>query len=268
MTQLMISVQNLKEALEAYHLGADFIDLKDPSSGPLSPIDAPSARRICRELPPQVTLSQALGEWKDWRSEPGLLPSLPSGLDYAKIGFSGLKSQSAPGVQVQRNSSGSLSGRIQGQDPPWFQEFENWRNDVNETLATPPKWIAVHYADSQRVDGPSLNEILKLATQSFDGILIDTFHKDYGPDGLFHWLSEKDLEEILIKTKKARLTCALAGSLSYSGIEKVVRLNADIVGVRSLVTERGERISALDSGAVSQVIRFVREENNKTLQTA
>ena len=67
MTQLMISVQNLKEALEAYHLGADFIDLKDPSSGPLSPIPAPVARRICRELPPQVTLSQALGEWKDWR---------------------------------------------------------------------------------------------------------------------------------------------------------------------------------------------------------
>ena len=46
MTQLLISVKNVEEALLAVACGADIIDLKDPSVGALGALDMPTSLAI------------------------------------------------------------------------------------------------------------------------------------------------------------------------------------------------------------------------------
>ena len=85
-TKLLVSVRDADEARLALGGGADLIDVKEPSRGPLGAADAATIERVSTAVAGRVPTSAALGELRDH----GPLATLPCGcVDYAKFGLSG-----------------------------------------------------------------------------------------------------------------------------------------------------------------------------------
>ena len=69
--QLLVSVRNPEEALLAVRGGADIVDVKEPSAGPLGMAPLDTLRHILQtfeNIPQPPPLSFALGELRDWFS--------------------------------------------------------------------------------------------------------------------------------------------------------------------------------------------------------
>jgi hypothetical protein len=62
MSGLLVSVRNAAEAEEALAGGADIIDVKEPSRGPLGRADAQNARDVIQTVSGRRLVSVALGE--------------------------------------------------------------------------------------------------------------------------------------------------------------------------------------------------------------
>lgn len=60
--RLLVSVRDAGEAAAALHGGADIVDAKEPSLGPLAPVAADVLQAICRAVPRSMPLSVALGD--------------------------------------------------------------------------------------------------------------------------------------------------------------------------------------------------------------
>ncbi len=88
---LLVSVRNAHEAHAALEGGADVIDIKEPSNGPLgraSDADIREVLQVVREISEQTPVSAACGEVCDLGAEVSV--PLPAGLTYAKLGLSEL----------------------------------------------------------------------------------------------------------------------------------------------------------------------------------
>jgi (5-formylfuran-3-yl)methyl phosphate synthase len=85
------------------------------------------------------------------------------------------------------------------------------------------------------------------------GALVDTFVKD--GHGLYAWLSESELAELVARTRAAGGTFGVAGQLRLGELRRV---DADIVGVRSAVCRGGDRTADLDADLVASAVAEVR----------
>ena len=116
--------------------------------------------------------------------------------------------------------------------------------------------IAAAYADAQALDPPALaaSWLPQLVERTgIAGALIDTFVKD--GRGLYAWLSEADLTELIARTRRAGGSFAVAGQLRLGELRRV---QADIVGVRSAVCRDGDRTAALDADLVAAAVAEMR----------
>jgi len=77
------------------------------------------------------------------------------------------------------------------------------------------------------------------------GVLVDTCVKD--GRGLYHWLSEPELAELIARTGSAGATFGVAGQLTRGELRRVP---ADVVGVRSAVCHGGNRVAELETELV------------------
>jgi uncharacterized protein (UPF0264 family) len=225
--RLLVSVVSAEEARRALAGGADIIDVKDPGEGALG---APSPRvleEVVRVVGDAVPVSVALGD----------LPNLPhtaalaargaalSGADYVKVGLRGVR-QLDDAVAVMRAVADAV--RVDGD-----------RVSV----------IAAAYADADALDPPALAPASLPALVDRTGIagaLVDTFRKD--GRGLYGWLSESELTDLILRTRAAGGTFAVAGQLSRGDLRRVA---ADVVGVRSAVCHGGDRAAELDTQLVA-----------------
>jgi uncharacterized protein (UPF0264 family) len=225
--RLLVSVVSAPEARRALAGGADIIDVKDPSQGPLG---APSPRvlsEVVAEVGAAAPVSVALGD----------LPNLPhtaalaargatlSGADYVKVGLRG--------VSRLDDAVALMCAVADAVDP---------RTAV----------IAAAYADAAALDPPALApqwlpEVVDRA--GIAGALVDTFAKD--GRGLYSWLDESDLAELIARTRGAGGSFALAGQLTLGDLRRV---EADVVGVRSAVCRGGDRAAELDPELVAAAV--------------
>lgn len=67
--RLLVSVKNLPEAEAAVAGGADWIDLKQPSQGPLGPVDVGTGITVAERFSAHYPVSAAGGELLDWHTE-------------------------------------------------------------------------------------------------------------------------------------------------------------------------------------------------------
>jgi uncharacterized protein (UPF0264 family) len=116
-----------------------------------------------------------------------------------------------------------------------------------------PRWIAVVYADWQKVSAPSPTAIFEEALNSVDivGVLVDTWDKSCRAK--FDFLSERWLTDI----RKGGKMLALAGGLDVGCIPSLEPFAPDIVAVRGAACVGAERRATIDARRVSELARAV-----------
>ncbi len=230
--RLLVSVVSAAEARRALDGGADIIDVKDPSEGALGAPSPSVLSEVVREVGAAAPISVALGD----------LPNLPhtaalaargaalSGAGYVKAGLRGV---------CELDSAVALM------------------RAVADAVEPQTAVIAAAYADADALDPPALApawlpELVKRA--GISGALVDTFVKD--GRGLYGWLSESDLAELIARTHEVGASFAVAGQLTRSQLRRAAA--ADVVGVRSAVCHGGDRAGALDAELVAAAVAELR----------
>lgn len=229
--RLLVSVVSALEARRALAGGADIIDVKDPSQGPLG---APSPRvlsEVVTEIGGAAPVSVALGD----------LPNLPH---TAALAARGAALGGAAFVKVGLRGIATVDNAVA------------LMRAVADAVAPETAVIAAAYADAAALDPPALApewlpDVVRRA--GIAGALVDTFVKD--GRGLYSWLSERELVDLIARTRGAGGHFAVAGQLTLGDLRRV---ETDVVGVRSAVCRGGDRAAELDSELVAAAVAELR----------
>lgn len=201
--QLLVSVRSADEARAALAGGADVIDVKEPTRGPLGAADADVVREVLAAVAGRVPVSAALGEFASWRHRP-----LPGGLDFVKWGMAG---RPEPLTDVV----GAIRKSIYARHP-----------------------VLVAYADHDRASGPDPESLVDHAVRfRFPAFLFDTAVKD--GSNLLDWIAPAALARMRFVLADAGVKVALAGSLDEAAIRKLAPLVPDWFAVRGAVCVGG-----------------------------
>jgi (5-formylfuran-3-yl)methyl phosphate synthase len=222
--RLLVSVVSPREAGRALAGGADIIDVKDPSEGALGAPAPGVLSAVIREVGAVAPVSVAIGD----------LPNLPHaaalaargaaliGAGYVKVGMRGVR-ELDDAVAMMRA--------------------------VAEAVEPSTAVIAAAYADADALDPAALAPRLLpelVHRAGISGALVDTFVKD--GRGLYGWVSESELVDLVAHTRRAGGSFAIAGQLALGELRRVP---ADVVGLRSAVCRGGDRAAELDAGLVA-----------------
>jgi uncharacterized protein (UPF0264 family) len=220
---LLVSVTSAEEAAAAVAAGADLVDVKDPSRGPLGMAHHETAAAVLAVVNGAVPVSAALGEWHanavtdaHWHLK------LP--LTYIKWGLAGYG------------------------HPAGFGE------DLLETrrrVPPPIEVVAVAYADWEAAKSPPPAELVKHARRyRYRAFLFDTFAKT--GDTLLDHLPLAELRELVASLKRGGVQVAVGGSVQFEQLKQLKGVGADWVAVRGAVCVGGKREEGLDPVRVSK----------------
>ena len=216
--RLLVSVRSADEARVARESGADIIDAKEPSAGPLGPVAPAVLGAILRVLTPDVPVGVAMGDLHD----PGTLRAAVSRLApvprlaplFIKVGFAGVGSP-ARIVEMLRQAVAATAA-----------------------LPAPASVIAAAYADHDRCGSAAPDAISDAAVAAgAGGVLIDTWEKDGRT--LLDRVAVPELGGWVVRMRSAGMLTALAGSLGPDAIAVVAEADPDVVGVRGAVCSGG-----------------------------
>lgn len=242
--QLLVSVRNATEAIEAAQAGADIVDVKEPNAGPLGFAGMQSVSQVRQAVGHLVPVSAALGECVDWLLPDSLIPdeltSTLQGLQFVKLGLAELLSP----VIAQ--------GAVENSRNRWMESWSTVRDRLlpGGKGTGLPQWVAVAYADHERAAAPAVQDVLDVAIQAgCTTLLIDTFCKD--GSGTLNWLTQKDLLELRIQTRRHRLRLALAGQLAAVDLPVIRAIQPDIFAVRGAVCEGSDRTATVSATKVA-----------------
>jgi uncharacterized protein (UPF0264 family) len=237
--RLLVSVRDADEARAALLGGADIVDAKEPSLGPLAPVTWPALREICAALPLTVPLSVALGDVQP-RELGGVVSAVGplqcrSGLFFKAAIVSESPDQAAGGIAVACR--------------------------LLEKRADRPVLVAARY-----VDGPSGADDLPrwvevCATAGAGGLLLDTCSK--GGPGLFGFIGEEGLTALRRHAARHGTWLAIAGGVGEANLAQLAQVRPHIVGVRGAVCDGG-RAGKLSLERVRQLRSALADVNRRT----
>jgi len=234
--KLLVSVRNAEEVLAALAGGADWIDLKEPSAGPLAAVDAQVAREAVQVLAGRRPLSAALGELRDWKDSSASELLAVTGISVMKLGLTG--------CAKQRN---------------WQQQ---WLTVAEKVAQKDGQLAMVIYADWHLANAPAPEEILQFAQLAgCQYLLVDTYDKSAG--STFDHFSPNELEKILREAKRSGMTTVLAGCISLDSIASVPCAVVDMVAVRGAVCQ-GDRTARIEAERVASFRHALTTRNEKT----
>jgi (5-formylfuran-3-yl)methyl phosphate synthase len=222
LTQLLVSVRNVREAEICWRLGVDWIDVKEPSAGSLGAPSLESAQAISAFLFDFPKRSVALGE-------------------LATLNLAAAKAlgQAFPVVKV------GLSELATGHR--WQRQLDDLANEITADL------VPVAYADWKLCNAPSPAAVLDWACgHSSRFMLVDTFTKN--GLRLLDYVSVERLEEIVAAAHEACVGVVLAGSLSKESLAAIQHIPCAAIAVRGAVC-RGSRDGAIDEELVGEWVR-------------
>lgn len=229
--RLLVSVVSAAEARLALAGGADIIDVKDPREGALGAPSPGVLTEVVRVVGSVAPVSVALGDLPDLPHTAALAArgAALAGADYVKVGLRGVRELDRA-VAVM--------------------------SAVADAVGREAAVIAAAYADADALDSPAfapawLPELVERT--GIAGALVDTCVKD--GRGLYGWLSESELADLIARTRAAGASFAVAGQLTR---DQLCRVEVDIVGVRSAVCRGGDRTGELDSELVAAAIAELR----------
>lgn len=229
MTQLLVSVRSVGEALAARAGGCDIVDIKEPRNGPLgmaAPDEIHAIVEAVRDRSPPVPVSAALGEALDWATCPPPAP-LPAGLSFVKLGTAGL-----------------------GDGAGWLSAWQQVRRQFDGAVPDGTGWVAVTYADWRAAEAPAPESVVEAAlAENLRGVLIDTYHKRAA--SLCYLFPVDDLRRLAARVQKAGLLFALAGGVRIPDLDELAAVNADVIGIRGAACRDGRREAEICAALVS-----------------
>ena len=228
---LMVSVQNLPEALEAAKGGADIVDVKNLQEALVGSAHPSVAQEIRAAIDPAKHVSITLGVVPNQEGTVAMAVFAAGVLNATsvKVGFMTTSYDAA--VSTLRASKRALKG-------------------------TETKLIGSLFADNPLYEGLDPRLMVKLAKEGeCDGFLIDTLTKD--GRNLFDFIPESELRDMVFEGKELGMSTALSGHLRLSDLDELARINPDIVGVRGAVCRKGDRTTAVAWEAVEEFKRQI-----------
>ena len=227
---LMVSVQDVDEALEAEQGGADVVDVKNLQEALVGSGHPSIVRQVRGIIPVEKHVSVTLGVVLNQPGTVAMAVYAAAQMDATsvKVGFQRADYDSA--VTVLQESRRALEG------------FNT-------------KLVGSVFADNELYpDGLDPNCMVQLAKDGeCDGFLIDTLTKD--GRNLFDFMSESTLRDIVLQGKELGMSTALSGHLKIRDLDELARINPDIVGVRGVaweaVAEFKRQLDLRKSGEIS-----------------
>lgn len=231
---LMVSVQELSEALEAVKGRADIVDVKNLKETIIGSNFPPVIKEVRNAFPKNIHVSVTLGAVPNQAGTVSLAVygAAALGATSVKVGF--VESDYDSALRVLKESKRALEG------------FDT-------------KLIAATFADNHLYNGIDPELVLPLAKESHsDGILIDTLTKD--GRNLFDFIGEERLKSIVTEGKEHKMSTALSGALRMTDMDVLTRINPDIVGVRGAVCTNNDRFSGRVSASAVEKVKHALEQ--------
>jgi (5-formylfuran-3-yl)methyl phosphate synthase len=217
--KVLVSPQNVAEALICLSAGVEIVDVKNPEEGSLGANFPWVIEEIKSHTKGRALLSATLGDvpFKPGTISQAALGAVIAGADYIKVGLYGISTtQETYAMMKAVKRAADMAKR-------------------NITV------VACSYADAAKIGAISPQEaIIPVKEAGCDGIMIDTAVKD-GRD-LF---ASQDVDALKLFVNTARehgLLSALAGSIRKENLRQLAIINPDIIGVRGAVCESRDRV--------------------------
>ena len=213
-TRLLVSVSTPTEATLAAEAGANLIDAKDPSAGPLGALTPETVSGIVAAVRAEARLADRLvtaviGDHRDADAALSAADHIAAtGVDMVKVGLY---------PELDRPALVAALGR---------------------RLAARTRLVAVLLADH----GLDLSLVVRVADAGFAGVMIDTMGKG---DGLLTIAGFDTLAGFIAHARSNGLMTGLAGSLKVDDIDRLVPLGPDLIGFRGGLCEGGDRTRPL-----------------------
>jgi len=228
MTQLLISVKSLEEALLVKHTGVGIVDLKDPNIGALGALDVDVVSQILPAVGSTALVSATVGEGH------ADIDALAADIQlYANLG-----------VDVMKVAVSNL-----------FQH-EVFLERMLRLTAKGIRIVAVFFAEQEA----DLDLIIKLESSGFYGVMFDTQDKSHSLQCV---QSAEQLQRFVEVAKAHGLMVGLAGSVSQERLVSLLDIRPDFIGMRGGVCENQARTTALDSKRVEAAQSVLLNYNNK-----
>ncbi|MBI2935561.1 MAG: hypothetical protein HYY31_01920 [Chloroflexi bacterium] len=228
---LMVSVQNLPEALEALKGGADIVDIKNLQEALVGSGHPRVAKEVRAVAPPDKHVSITLGVVPNQIGTVAMAVYAAAALKATSVKVGFLKTDYETAVETLRESRRALEG-------------------------SPTKLIGSLFADNPLYGGLDAHHTVTMCHQGqCDGFLIDTLTKD--GRNLFDFIQKSELREMVTQGKELGMSTALSGHLKLENLDELARINPDIVGVRGAVCARGDRGATVAWEAVAEFRRQV-----------
>jgi hypothetical protein len=223
--RLLVSVRDEIEAAAALDGGADIVDAKEPSAGPLGRVSLDVFRAITRRVGGPALVTAALGDATDERHvEREAAAYVGAGAALVKVGFGGI-------ADVRRIEA-LIAAAVRGGGE---------------------RVVAVAYADYLLMNSASPDAVLNAAIRAgAAGILIDTADK-HGP-GLLALMPRDAIRRVVAAAHRAGVLAALAGKLTADELPFVRDAGADVAGVRGAACEGG-RTGPISVDRITHLLR-------------
>ena len=215
--------------------GADIIDVKNPTEGPLGANFPWIIQDIVKIVPNDIETSCTIGEMPNCPGSISLAArgAATIGVNYIKVGLSGLRKKQET-INFLINIVKSVK-------------------DYNSKI----KVVITGYADAKKIGSINPLMVPKITSKvQADVAMIDTAIKD--GSSLFNYLNEHQLNNFINEANKFKLITALAGSLKKEELAKVYSLGADIAGIRGAACTFGDRIKGqITRERVSEIVGYL-----------
>lgn len=215
--KLLVSIRDASEAEVARSAGVDWIDLKEPSQGPLGAADFATVDQVASALRSHPRRSAALGELRGL--EACQVDHFAEAFPILKVGLSGMQARD------------------------WRRALQRLRLQL---LRANSQLVPVIYADWSDCGAPSPEQIVAFCEPTSGAsqadwplVLIDT-HAKQGASLLDHW-TDSELAQVVGQLSAYGTRVVLAGSLSAQAVVDLIgrQLPIEAVGVRGAVCESG-----------------------------
>jgi uncharacterized protein (UPF0264 family) len=218
--QLLVSPSSEEEALECVKGKADIIDVKNPAEGSLG-ASFPWIIRNIRELVPRnIPISATIGDvpFKPGTVALAALGAAQAGASFVKVGLFGTRTLEEA-LEVMKAVT---------------QTVDEYSLSISV--------VAAGYAEGERINSLSPAFLPVVASETAcDYVMIDTFDKTSSAT-LFDCIPFNTLENFMHQARDLQLGTALGGGIQLEHIPILKQLQPEIVGIRSAVCERGDRL--------------------------